>query len=128
MADDYKPTDYITFRELVLREEELRKQMRAERTEAINGVKSDMTQRFSIFGHEVAKQFVDEREARRREDARTPVPQPVAEEIKSLKQQITDMATGKHGPGLTIIGIGLIILGLGVMAHAPFMKSILPIG
>lgn len=124
MADDYKPSDYITFRELVLREEALRKQMREERAEAISGVKSDMTQRFSIFGHEVAKQFVDEREARRRE---APPPPPV-EELKSVKQQIADMATGKHGPGLTIIGVGLILLGLGVMAHAPFMKSFIPVG
>lgn len=45
---------------------------------------------------------------------------------QNVRQQITEMATGKHGRGMMLLGVGLIVLGIGVLAHAPFMKSFLP--
>ena len=62
MADgDAKMNDYVTFREIVAREEELRRELRAGWKADDETVKTEFRGQFTHFGTEVGKQFVEER-------------------------------------------------------------------
>lgn len=120
MADggERSGSDYVTFRELVDREQRLRDELKGYVNERDDAQVREMNSRFTNFGHEVAKQFVEERENNRKEQA------PVDPNFRS---EVISLAKGNHGWGGKLIGIGIIILGVGVLAHAPFLKAFLPI-
>lgn len=44
----------------------------------------------------------------------------------NMRQQVTEMASGKHGISNAILGIGLILVGIGLIGHLPVIKSLLP--
>ncbi len=126
MADgDAKMNDYVTFREIVAREEELRRELRAGWKADDETVKTEFRGQFTHFGTEVGKQFVEEREKLREiaeSPKKAPAPDPTSQP-QNFRAEITEMASGKHGAPLRLVGIGLIVFGLGILSHAPWIRS-----
>lgn len=126
MADgDTKMNDYVTFREIIKREEELRRELRAGWKADDETVKTEFRGQFTHFGTEVGKQFVEEREKLREiaeSPKKTPAPDPIPQQ-QNVREQITEMASGKHGAPMRWMGVGLIVLGVGIFSHAPWVKA-----
>ncbi len=110
--------DYVTFRELVAREEALRNEVKGYVNEKDEARDREMNSRFTNFGHEVAKQFVEERDNLRKELPKV--------EDAPLRQQVVEMARGGHGRGMQFVGLGMILLAIALMMHAPWVAKLLP--
>lgn len=108
--------DYVTFRELVKRETELRNELKGYVNERDDAQVREMNSRFTNFGHEVAKQFVEEREKLRDEKP----------DVHTIRQQVVEMASGNRGRGMQLFGVGLILLAIALMMHAPWVAKLLP--